>query len=336
MHNITVDNVNDALSDGLWWLHTAGVRQLSRNGAVLVSPVPVCTTYKSPQRRVMLHPARDANPFFHLFEALWMLAGRNDVAYVAHYAKQMAEYSDDGATLNGAYGHRWRYWWAYDQLDWIVAELVRDPTTRRCVLSMWSAEHDPAAAAAHSKDVPCNTHAYFDTTDGKLNMTVCCRSNDVVWGAYGANAVHFSVLLEYLAARAKLPMGVYRQLSNNYHLYVARPDVARLYTVHGPVTLPCRPYPAGGVPLRSVSHALWMADLRRYFDEWDADALTHYHAKNFKDPFFATVALPMARAHRAYKAGAYGLAFADANAIAAPDWHLAVCEWLERRKLRVN
>jgi thymidylate synthase len=53
-----------------------------------------------------------------------------------------------------------------------------------------------------------------------LDLTVLCRSNDVVWGAYGANAVHFSVLQEYLAGRIGVDVGVMYQFSNNYHGYV--------------------------------------------------------------------------------------------------------------------
>jgi hypothetical protein len=52
-----------------------------------------------------------------------------------------------------------------------------------------------------------------------LDLTVCCRSNDAIWGAHGANAVHFSVLQEYLAARIGVGVGTMYQWSNNYHAY---------------------------------------------------------------------------------------------------------------------
>lgn len=84
------------------------VKRPSRNGPVLMIDEPVIATYTHPRERVLFNSARDANPFFHLYEALWMLAGRNDVAPLAYYAKNIANYSDDGKTLNGAYGYRWR------------------------------------------------------------------------------------------------------------------------------------------------------------------------------------------------------------------------------------
>lgn len=130
------------------------LKEPSRNGPVLRIDEPVLITYTHPKERVLFNSARDANPFFHLYEALWMLAGRNDVASVAYYAKQMAEYSDDGRTLNGAYGYRWRHAPGYvdtptgggvctvDQLDLLVAHLKNNPTSRRAVLQMWNVEDD--------------------------------------------------------------------------------------------------------------------------------------------------------------------------------------------------
>ena len=98
---------------------------------------------------VLFNSARDCNPWFHLYESLWMLAGRNDVASIAYYAKNMANYSDDGKTLNGAYGFRWRHmvargqpWKGVDQLDILVNHLKADPTSRRAVLQMWNVEDD--------------------------------------------------------------------------------------------------------------------------------------------------------------------------------------------------
>ena len=43
--------------------------------------------------------------------------------------------------------------------------------------------------------------------NGRLQMTVHCRSNDIIWGTYGANAVHFSILQEYVAARIGVDLG---------------------------------------------------------------------------------------------------------------------------------
>ena len=145
-----------------------------------------------------------------------MLSGSNNVDFPASFAKQIREYSDDGTTLNGAYGFRWRYYWDYDQLEQIIYMLKNDSTTRRAVLSMWDPQHD---LEYDSVDTPCNTHIYFRTVGGRLDMTVCNRSNDLVWGMLGANIVHMSILQEYIANATGLPVGTYHQFTNNLHVY---------------------------------------------------------------------------------------------------------------------
>lgn len=149
----------------------------SRNGPVMQVIEPVCVTYSQPRERVLLNSARDANPFFHLFESLWMLAGRNDVAALKYYASTIGNFSDNGETFNGAYGHRWRQYEILtgdapisyrdvDQLKIIIDHLKRNPSSRRVVLSMWNVEDDLLKIDT-SKDVACNTQVYFSVRRGQ-------------------------------------------------------------------------------------------------------------------------------------------------------------------------
>lgn len=157
MH-LKFDNVNDAFYGIVRGIHNGIIptrKQASRNGDTLQVEEPLLVTYANPRRRVLFNPARDCNPFFHLYEALWMLAGRNDVAPLAYYNSRMKDYSDDGVTLNGAYGRRWREArrsWTdpdgvrngteYDQLEILVQHLNAQPNSRRAVLQMWNVEDD--------------------------------------------------------------------------------------------------------------------------------------------------------------------------------------------------
>ena len=222
---IVARNVNEALSEGFWWLKTSGILDESRNGSVIVAPDPVVTTYLRPQERILWDEERDANPFFHLMEAIWMMAGRSDVEWVAQFNSRMREYAEPDGRIHGAYGNRWRKHFGFDQLVDIVHELKTKPHTRQAVLSMW----EPHTDLRYSwKDKPCNTTVYFRVNAAKyLDMTVCCRSNDILWGAYGANAVHFSILQEVVAWFAGYNVGQYHQFSNNYHAYLGVPQAAR-------------------------------------------------------------------------------------------------------------
>jgi len=231
--SLTVRNVNAALAEVLRMLKYLHIQEHSRNGPVLTLPEPIALTYKHPEENILLGAYRNANPFFHYIEAMWMLAGRNDVESMVRFNRRMASYSDDGKIFHGAYGFRWRKIFENnvsinnpdrsimlieggDQLTGIVELLKTTPNTRRAVLSMW---HPPEDLNRDTLDVPCNTHAYFNIRADQLHMTVCNRSNDILWGMCGANAVHFSILQMYLAERIGVGLGTYTQFSNNAHVY---------------------------------------------------------------------------------------------------------------------
>jgi Thymidylate synthase len=217
MRVLNVRNVHEALPTALLLLDDLGIWRSSRNGDVRVAPWPVTTVYDKPWERVLFWPDRDANPFFHLYESLWMLAGRNDVSVLTEYAANMINYSDDGKTLHGAYGYRWRHYFGKDQLHTIARILRENPDDRRCVLQMWDTEED---LGRKGNDVPCNLIATFQRDgNGLLDMSVFCRSNDIIWGAYGANAVHFAFLQEYLSIAIGCGIGAYSQISVNWHAY---------------------------------------------------------------------------------------------------------------------
>lgn len=199
----------------------------SRNGRVIRAPALFTTSYHPDFVPVMLSPTRDANPFLHYVEAFYFLCGRNDVALMKYFAQQMGEYSDDGLTLWGSYGYRWMQHFDHDQVDAIVHELRKNPGSRRCVLQMWDGHQDLQRAIKGGLDVPCNHVASFDTAGGKLNMTVTNRSNDMIWGTYGANMVHFNILLNFVAHAVGLPKGYYHQVSSNTHVYTDFPITQR-------------------------------------------------------------------------------------------------------------
>lgn len=347
MRVIDVRNVNVALAQGIAHLLKDGEDSGSRNGAVLVSPTPVTTVYHSPLERVLFGATRDANPFFHLMESLWMLAGRNDLAFPQYFNKRFGEYSDDGKTVHGAYGHRWRAHFGYDQLELVAHELRNNPASRRCVVQMWDAtpltNEDSTAlkfgaddlnlALTGGKDVPCNTTIYFRINEGKLDMTVCCRSNDIIWGAYGANAVHMSILQEYVAAMVKIPVGTYYQVSNNYHAYtdvynreqlklIADESIAEnLYITGAAFPSPSvLPYPLVSTPVYK-----WNTDLADFLDE-------PMRGKTYGDDFFNLIAAPMYAAWNARK-NKLGNGAEELSRMANSDWKVACEQWVSRREV---
>jgi thymidylate synthase len=367
MHIIDADNVALALPKGVHHLLNTGVREDTRAGECLVAPGPVWTRLRKPAERVLFSWLRDANPFFHLVESLWMLAGRDDAEslnrYVADFGDRFAESpvggidkAEKGGLIHGAYGHRWRQRFGLDQLNAVVKRLRADDKTRQCVVQMWDCssitlpldlgngnigEQELGCLDLTGKwrDRPCNTHLYLRIRRVDevrlLDMTVCNRSHDIVWGLYGANAVHFSVLQEYLAARVGVQIGDLYFLSNNFHVYCDMMErlfskTSNTYRVIGELhdnrysREQLRPLPMFDEP-EDVDD-----DLLRFFCWHDGVTV----ATPYSNRWFRDVAQQVVLAHRAYKAGETDRAIKLTSGIGADDWAIACREWIARRRQR--
>src|SRR5258708_1711186 len=61
---------------------------------------------RDPRDRLVNLPGRRTNPIFAVANALWMLAGRDDLEFIQYYNQRGKDFSDDGVTLYGAHGAR--------------------------------------------------------------------------------------------------------------------------------------------------------------------------------------------------------------------------------------
>ena len=327
MYVIQVRNVHQALPLAMNFLAQGHdiERTESRNGEVLKCKQPVTTRYSNPTERVLFWPERNANPFFHFMECLWMISGRKDVRWISQFNKSFGQFSDNKKTFHGAYGDRWVYHFQMNQVATIVDILKKNPADRRAVLTMWDPDVD---LGKEGLDFPCNTQIYFDATHGILNMTVCCRSNDVVWGAYGANAVHMSFLQEVMASMIGIPVGTYWQLSNNWHGYTK--TLEPVFGLSNKTEEIC-PYETGEVvpyKIMNIEPQAWFEDLEVFLDDGPI--------VGFRDPFFRRVVTPIYHAWKAKEMTENENRFDHALEIidqcAAIDWKKACTEWLIRNR----
>jgi hypothetical protein len=324
------------------------VRRIApRNGeSTLEILEPVCTVYANPLERVMFHPLRDANPFFHFFEALWILSGANDVSWIEQFLPRMAEYSDDGKVFHGAYGQRMRAVVEkdaqVDQLLTVIETLKANHDTRRAVVALWQPLDD---AGYDGKDMPCNCTVTFKVRDGKLNMHVFNRSNDMLWGAYGANVVQFSTIMEFVAAMVGVPVGTYYHTTDCLHVY------------ENPLWQRCRhvqlnevdPYqeallwpvldedqPFGQVkPYPLVSHPESFDIELKHFVNYAYSAVRmgqYVQNMEYENTYFDNVATPLLNTFIAHKLGRKAVAEDRLTHCQASDWQLAARLWLARRE----
>jgi thymidylate synthase len=298
---------------------------------------PVTTAYSHPHENILLDPVRDANPFFHLFESLWILNGRRDVVTLRPFLGSLEKFSDDGITYHGAYGYRMRVAYGIDQFSSVLRMLSHDLDSRRAVIQIWSVEKD---LEFNSKDIPCNDMVMLKVRNGALNMTVCNRSNDAVWGCYGANAVQFAVLLEYLASKLGVDVGYLRQVSDSYHYYLdgASADVWKRCAAE-PVRL-MQDYSLESRDLfhmpMDAGHLEFDNAVGQYLN-WASGITAAF--PDFGNRWFEKVVYPMGLAHIKYREGdmeaalhTLGAAISDSLYLGRREaWLVAGMDWMARR-----
>ncbi len=334
MELFNVRNPHQGLPEILDRIERIGLVRDSRDGPVMVFPAPCTIIWGKPMERVLFWEERNANPFFHLIESLWMLSGRRDVKFVSQFVKRMETFSDDTKNFHAAYGFRWKKHFKFDQLPKIIEALQNNKDCRRQVLGIWDPKSDLGKIG---KDIPCNVSATFQINmNGELDMVVHNRSNDAICGAAGANIVHFSILQEYIAQGVGVSIGRYWQVSSNLHAYIRDFDKYRGLTIHAPdpnrLIARC-PYTQGEVEITKV------IDLS--IKEWNEDL--HMWMKNptkvgLRSKFFLCTATPMLAAHKAYKKGDIegAIEVIQSQMLEKSDWKKACLEWLERRKEKKN
>lgn len=334
-------NVNDAYREGMNRLSLLGQRSDSRAGRVIVAPGPVMNIYSRPRERVLFDANRDANPFFHIVEAVWMIAGRRDATLLDRYVHDFsARFAEDNGNAHGAYGWRWRNHFedpngrVVDQIAEAGRLLRENPESRQVVMAMW----DPAAdLGARKRDIPCNDLVMFraipsdggSPTEHELDMTIVARSHDAVWGAYGANMVHMTVMHEVVAALANMRVGTYRHLSNNFHVYEA--VLPRI----GDWTTGTDHYRTGEAYSQRICATREEAEL--FVSECEQLCRELAVGARISEPesvWLRDTVVPMITTHREFKAGVYETAISAANEVQSTDWALAAEQWLKRRQAR--
>ncbi len=312
MLTLKTRNVNSAYERLLKLVTEEGVYVGTRNGNALSIPHPVLVQFTHPMERVLFDTKRRANPFFHLVEALWMLSGRNDTQFISQFNKQMNQYSDNGVTFNAAYGDRWRHHFGYDQITRACDMLTKNPEDRRAVISMWDGYNDLGSG---SKDLPCNTQIMLRVVNGELDMTITNRSNDLIFGLCGANAVHMSVLHEYMANRIGVAVGSWWHLTNNLHVYSRHYDL--LESGKAESDWDWNVYPARS-PLVTCATNFYI----------DCLDMCSGRTDGFLEPFFRGTVSPMIHAWKEYKSGDHEYAYEWAQHVESEDWSLAAIAWI--------
>lgn len=153
----------------------------ARTGAAIYVGDPCSFTVDLSDRRLPVCGIRRTYPKSAAAEVAWFLQGRKEVDFIRKYAPLWDKFvEDDGRTVAGAYGHRWRNHFGRDQVWDAVTALVANPSDRRIFISAWDPAED--GLGRPSKNVPCPVGFTLSITNGRLNSTLLIRSSDVFVG----------------------------------------------------------------------------------------------------------------------------------------------------------
>ena len=341
--------------DGPGDAYVGTLRGIQQNGSIVVSRGletkeirPAMFIFNNPRERFLTCPGRNIHPFFQILESIWILGGRGDVAWISKYLKNMEKYSDGQKEFHAPYGVRMRAYgsnreracsddFIIDQFEHCYRYLSENPDTRHAVMTFWHPNFDNYEI--ETIDRPCNVGLFFLIRDGKLDLTIFCRSNDVTWGLFNTNIVQFSVILESMALLLGVPVGKQIHMINSLHYYTDNPITEEVLSKNKEETnfnmyKYVRPHPFG---LRNEAGVdtwfLFNSCLEDFFrDEekiWKGELLNDLLYNDFS---YLRDSLYVARSFYFYKKiGDHARAIRDICEVKADDIFITTVEFLARK-----
>lgn len=165
-------------------------------------------------------------------ELLWILSGSTDNKDLnergVHIwdewatAEQCAKFGREEGDLGPVYGRQWRNFGAspswdtddgVDQIANIIDLLIKNPNSRRIILSGWNPKEATQVALP-----PCHTLTQFSVINGKLSAQMYQRSADVFLGV-PFNIASYALLTHMLAHVTGLQVGEFIHVFGDVHIY---------------------------------------------------------------------------------------------------------------------
>ena len=153
-------------------------------------------------------------------ELIWFLKGDTNVGYLRENGVSIwDEWADEAGDLGPVYGRQWRSWAApdgrvIDQIADVLAEIRRNPSSRRLIVSAWNPADLPDMALA-----PCHCLFQFHVADGRLSCQLYQRSADIFLGV-PFNIASYALLTHLVARDVGLGVGDFVHSFGDVHLYL--------------------------------------------------------------------------------------------------------------------
>ena len=202
----------------------------TENGEVTVECDELALEVAAPESEPMVSPSSRFQKRFLDAYARNLLEG-SDAEFEYDYHRRLFDWGERLTTEGGAVH--------IDQIDYVAEKLARAPTTRRAVAITWNPVVDEDL-----DDCPCLQLVQCLLRDGKVEMKVVFRSNDIL-SAAGSNMYALVHLQRAIADRIGAGVGRYTHIALVPHVYYLRDldDIepfCKLGTAIQPIAEVCR------------------------------------------------------------------------------------------------
>jgi thymidylate synthase len=162
-----------------------------------------------------------------IHELLWFLQGDTNVRSLNEKGVTIwDEWADEKGELGPVYGAQWIRWRGargavINQIDNVMAEIKRNPESRRLIVSAWNVADIEQMALP-----PCHVLFQFHVRDGELSCQLYQRSADLFLGV-PFNIASYSLLTMMMAQVCDLRPGEFIHTFGDLHLYQNHLEQAR-------------------------------------------------------------------------------------------------------------
>ncbi|HEY1770476.1 MAG TPA: thymidylate synthase [Chthoniobacterales bacterium] len=173
-----------------------------------------------------------------IHELLWFLRGETNVRSLQENGVTIwNEWADSSGELGRVYGAQWRDWRGpnderIDQIDRVIAQIQRNPDSRRLLVTAWNPAEVDAMALP-----PCHALFQFHVQDGALSCQLYQRSADLFLGV-PFNIASYALLTLMVAQVCGLTNGEFIHTFGDLHLYKNHLEQAREQLTRAPRPLP--------------------------------------------------------------------------------------------------
>ena len=173
-----------------------------------------------------------------IHELLWFLRGETNVRSLQEAGVTIwDEWADERGELGPIYGYQWRSWPTpggghVDQLANVLAEIRRNPDSRRLIVSAWNVGDIPRMALP-----PCHAFFQFYVADGRLSCQLYQRSCDILLGV-PFNIASYALLTHMVAQQSDLGVGDFVWTGGDCHLYLNHLEQVETQLAREPYPLP--------------------------------------------------------------------------------------------------